>query len=227
MNQVKLKIKKLLALAGSSNEHEAKAALLKARALMAEHKLLPNDLAAEPDGHVAAEVIPVSFTFQSEPTLYKICQMLAEHCCCKIVLVHERHKKKYGVKLVGLQKDFELCKMIVEYGVQSVRAGAARIKAQMKESGADASQIREAVIAYETGFGTGLREALETQTQSHAEWGLVMQTPTVVLDYLSRFQDKKKIKRVFFSPESAFAHQSGYEDGKNFRFRDRLKAKEA
>lgn len=33
------KIKKLLALAESPNEHEAKAALLKAKELMAEHKL--------------------------------------------------------------------------------------------------------------------------------------------------------------------------------------------
>ena len=33
------KIKKLLALSESSNEHEAKSALLKAKKLMAEHKL--------------------------------------------------------------------------------------------------------------------------------------------------------------------------------------------
>ena len=38
------KIRKLLALAESPNEHEAKAALLKARQLMAEHKLSENDV---------------------------------------------------------------------------------------------------------------------------------------------------------------------------------------
>ena len=38
------KIKKLLALAESSNEHEAKAALLKAKELMAEHKLSEMDV---------------------------------------------------------------------------------------------------------------------------------------------------------------------------------------
>lgn len=38
------KIRKLLALAESPNEHEAKAALLKARQLMAEHKLTEAEL---------------------------------------------------------------------------------------------------------------------------------------------------------------------------------------
>lgn len=38
------KIKKLLALAESPNEHEAKAALLKAKELMAEHKLSEMDV---------------------------------------------------------------------------------------------------------------------------------------------------------------------------------------
>lgn len=44
MIDIKDKIAKLLALADSPNEHEAKAALLKARELMAEHKLRPEEI---------------------------------------------------------------------------------------------------------------------------------------------------------------------------------------
>ncbi len=40
----KTKIKKLLALSESPNEHEARAVLLKARQLMAEHKLAETEL---------------------------------------------------------------------------------------------------------------------------------------------------------------------------------------
>ena len=43
MMDYKEKIRKLLALAESENENEAKAALLKARELMAEHKLSEMD----------------------------------------------------------------------------------------------------------------------------------------------------------------------------------------
>lgn len=44
MSDVKDKIAKLLALAESPNENEAKAALLRARELMAEHKLRPEEI---------------------------------------------------------------------------------------------------------------------------------------------------------------------------------------
>ena len=44
MENYKEKIKKLLALSESSNEHEAKAALLKAKQLMMEHKITESDL---------------------------------------------------------------------------------------------------------------------------------------------------------------------------------------
>ena len=43
MNNIKDKIAKLLALAESPNENEAQAALLKARELMAQHKLRPEE----------------------------------------------------------------------------------------------------------------------------------------------------------------------------------------
>ena len=44
MSDIRDKIAKLLSLADSSNENEARAALLKARALMAQHKLCPEDI---------------------------------------------------------------------------------------------------------------------------------------------------------------------------------------
>nr|DAZ56609.1 MAG TPA: Protein of unknown function (DUF2786) [Caudoviricetes sp.] len=46
-NNIKERIAKLLALAESPNENEAKAALLKARALMVQHKLRPEECTAK------------------------------------------------------------------------------------------------------------------------------------------------------------------------------------
>lgn len=50
MNNIKEKIAKLLALTESPNESEAKAAMLKARELMAEHKILMSDLQGSGQG---------------------------------------------------------------------------------------------------------------------------------------------------------------------------------
>lgn len=58
------KIRKLLALAESLSEHEAKAALLKARQLMAEHKLRPEDIEPAKNKKLINREIDVTCTKQ-------------------------------------------------------------------------------------------------------------------------------------------------------------------
>ena len=53
MSKITEKIAKLLALAESPYEEEAKAALLQARRLMAEHKLMPEDI--EPQENIQTQ----------------------------------------------------------------------------------------------------------------------------------------------------------------------------
>lgn len=64
---VKDKIAKLLALADSSNEHEARAALLKARELMAENKLRPDDIKRTKDMKVIRRVLDITCTKMTNP----------------------------------------------------------------------------------------------------------------------------------------------------------------
>ncbi|QNO18916.1 MULTISPECIES: DUF2786 domain-containing protein [Caproicibacterium] len=53
---IKSKITKLLALSTSPNENEAKAALLKARQLMAEHKLQVSDVAPSENARLVQQL---------------------------------------------------------------------------------------------------------------------------------------------------------------------------
>ena len=62
MENYKEKIKKLLALSESSNEHEAKAALLKAKQLMVEHKIAESDLT---DGESVVKKIKSGVTYSA------------------------------------------------------------------------------------------------------------------------------------------------------------------
>lgn len=64
---IKDKIAKLLALAESPNENEAKAALLKARELMAEHKLRPEEVVKADKVKVIREVLDVTCTAMTNP----------------------------------------------------------------------------------------------------------------------------------------------------------------
>lgn len=62
MSKITEKIAKLLALAESPYEEEAKAALLQARRLMAEHKLMPEDIEPQENKKVIQECVGVTCT---------------------------------------------------------------------------------------------------------------------------------------------------------------------
>ena len=89
MSKITEKIAKLLALAESPYEEEAKAALLQARRLMAEHKLMPEDIEPQENKKVVQECVGITCTKLSSPwTVYLstlICrtlllQALSEPC---------------------------------------------------------------------------------------------------------------------------------------------------
>lgn len=80
---IKDKIAKLLALAESPNENEAKAALLKARELMAEHKLRPEEVVKADKVKVIREVLDVTCTAMTNPWAVSLSAIIAEHYCCR------------------------------------------------------------------------------------------------------------------------------------------------
>lgn len=79
---IKDKIAKLLALAESPNENEAKAALLKARELMAEHKLRPEDVKKAKKEKVIRKVLDITCTAMTNPWAASLLR-----CCCGALLL--------------------------------------------------------------------------------------------------------------------------------------------
>ena len=76
MSKITEKIAKLLALAESPYEEEAKAALLQARRLMAEHKLMPEDIEPQENKKVIQECVGITCTKLSSPwTVYRCRQI--------------------------------------------------------------------------------------------------------------------------------------------------------
>lgn len=77
------KIRKLLALAESPNEHEAKAALLKARELMAEHKLTEvglKDVEKQPVENILTDI---TCSKRRNPWVIRLSVVIGENYCCK------------------------------------------------------------------------------------------------------------------------------------------------
>ena len=76
-NNIKEKIAKLLALAESPNENEAKAALLKARALMVQHKLRPEECTGKKEKVVTKVLADIKCTTMTDFWIYKLSDVIA------------------------------------------------------------------------------------------------------------------------------------------------------
>ena len=101
-NNIKEKIAKLLALAESPNENEAKAALLKARALMVQHKLRPEECTGKKEKVVTKVLADIKCTTMTDFWIYKLSDVIAKHYCCKNYCRKPPRSKALTIILMGL-----------------------------------------------------------------------------------------------------------------------------
>ena len=115
MSKITEKIAKLLALAESPYEEEAKAALLQARRLMAEHKLMPEDIEPQENKKMVQECVGVTCTKLSSPWTVYLSTLIAAHYCCRPYRSHAHGSKVSEIGFIGMEDDFKLCKLAFLY----------------------------------------------------------------------------------------------------------------
>lgn len=216
MDAVKDKITKLLALAGSSNENEAKAALLKARELMAKHKLWPEELQRVSSNKVIEAHIGVFCTKQTDTWVDNLAAVIAAHYCCKSVRYHHKNAKKVEIGFAGLEDDFAVCKRIFLYAYDCVQSQKKRITASEKKHGSASAEIREMCNAYGRGFCLGLQATFTQQTAQHQEWGLVMAVPQAVEEAVSHWGKPSAYGNIRVDGWRQQYAATGYKDGEAF-----------
>ena len=128
MSAIKDKIAKLLALATSPNEQEAQAALLKARELMAKHKLRPEECQGQSGAKVVVRTVGVECTKQTDSWALTLGGIIGNRYCCKVYRQHAKGAKKVTVGFAGLEDDFEVCRRVYLYAYQCVKNTAAAQK---------------------------------------------------------------------------------------------------
>lgn len=214
MNNIKDKIAKLLALADSPNEHEAKEALLKARKLMAKHKLSEAECTKSENITVIKELVGISCTAMTNPWLIPLSATIAENYCCKAYNTRHKGGRIYNIGFAGLEDDFEICKRIFLYAYDCVLSFFnTYIHRDPHES---ASIYREKCNSYGFGFMYGVQKAFEDQQNRHQEWGLVMVVPQAVEDV---FRNAKKRANPGKEKKGGYLddyHRKGYQDGMAF-----------
>ena len=211
MNEYREKIRKLLALAKSPNENEAKAALLRARELMAKHKLTEADCAEMTKRKVECVETEFTFTKRRDQWTADLARAVAEHYCCTSILNHKRGSRTYAHAFIGLESDAEVCAEVFAYATRFVLSRVKDIRRELK--GFPASYVRYECDNYGYGFADGLKNEFERQRGEHHEWGLVMVNPPEVVAATSGMEEAtfKLHKDV-----SGASYADGFKEGGEF-----------
>ena len=215
IENIKDTISKLLALANSPNEHEAYAALLKARELMAKHKLQEADVKPTVGQKAIMRLTSITCTKMTNTWAVRLSAIIAEQYCCRAYRNRGYGAKKVTIGLVGLEDDIDICERIFTYAFDCVAAGCKRIKERHKHAYKPAT-IRNMMNVYGNGFCDGVQEAYRKQDKSHKEYGLVLVTPQAVADVMARMGKGGSYGTLSDGAWYKRFAQHGYQDGAQF-----------
>lgn len=132
MVDYKEKIRKLLALAESPVEAEARAALLKARQLMAEHKLTERECREAEKQAVKDVLTDITCSKRREPWIVPLSATIGESYCCKGYRKRYYGQQTQHVGFIGLEDDVEICTAVFKYAVDCIRAGGEEHQARVR-----------------------------------------------------------------------------------------------
>ncbi len=215
MSAVKEKIAKLLALSSSPNEKEAQAALLKARELMAKHKLTAEECREGQSDNVVKRTVGVECTKMTDAWALELGAIIGSRYCCKVYRQHVKGAKKVTVGFIGLEDDFEVCRRVYLYAYECVKARCRDIHSRHRNWNT-ATELREMCNAFGWGFCSGLESAFRAQEQEHQEWGLVLAVPQAVEDVVSGMSKPTTYGKVNVNGWRAKYANAGYAEGKRF-----------
>ena len=135
-NKVIDKIEKLLALAGSDNENEARAAMVKAQELMAKYEI--DRKRVQGKEHEERPVIYLSSGPFKDEWINMVATVIAENFRCRCITASiTRTGGSFRIRFYGYEEDAEICINIFNYAVKVVRKRFVTLRAIYAEAGRD------------------------------------------------------------------------------------------
>lgn len=207
------KVEKLLRLGdNNSSEAEAKAAILKARKLMAEHNIKMAELYIDEQKE---EIVRDDTILQYGVAWWHLDlhNIIASNFRCESItgLRYESRfdtRRKRKLWLLGYKTDVAIATEVFFYAVESVTYNANRYEYLNGKSGKK---------SYIAGYVMGIKKALEMQTEKlSSETALVLVTPQEVKDELYNICKGKTHNRKVGNIHDMSARVAGFEDGKRF-----------
>lgn len=159
-NKIIEKIEKLIALSGSDNENEAKAAMLKAQELMAKYEIEQDRI----DSERKKERPVVCFTSPMfrDDWCVDVGSLIANNFRCRAIISQRRNSGgAYRLKFFGFEEDAEISINVFNYAVKVIRKRMATLRAIYRD--AEREFGRNEKMAYVDGFCSGLYRNFEEQ----------------------------------------------------------------
>ena len=210
------KIEKLLALAGSDNENEAKSAMVKAQELMAKYEIDRERVQGKE--HEERAVIYLSGGPFKDEWINMVATVIAENFRCRCITVQRWGTGgSFRVRFYGYEEDAEICINIFNYAVKVVRKRFVTLRAIYAEAGKNFR--RNEKMNYIAGFCQGLDRNFEEQKKQSQSFALALVTPEAVNRYVNELpgvvlNETFKYER---NRENALLRRTGYVDGKAFQ----------
>ena len=218
------RIKKLLKLTESTNENEAKAAMLRVQRLLMKHKLTMNEINNAESSNEEKGVVETSSDITYANSTWKsfLGKIISDNFnCCYFV---SKDGRKKTVHFIGKEDDVEVCKATFRYAVQCADSKIKKLKYQRKKEKCSTKNID---MAYGMGFCRGLKSAFETQVQENKEkWSLVLCTPEDVMAAYNKLNLKTKKVKTKIDFSNAPIYNKGIKDGKSFNMRSKISEKD-
>lgn len=210
------KIKKLLALSESSNEHEAQLSLLKAQELLVKHKLSLKEVKEYKNYNAQIKDRKTIISFTKSKWKANLARVIADNFGC-----YHYFKTRYvhTITFFGREEDIEVCNIVLEYAVDCIESAIKRMRYQYSRDGYGTKGVAN---DYAIGFIAGLKQKLEEQMKANQEWGLVLVKDKEVVDAYDKKTFKRTINTNTQFQGNSDAYRKGSEDGKKFSISDKI-----
>lgn len=215
-NQVVDKIKKLLSLSESSNENEARAAMLKAQALLIKHKLSMKEVQdyKSYNNKIKDNVSSISFT--KSKWKGRLAYVIAENFGC---YSYFKTRRVHTITFLGREEDVTICNIVLEYAVDCIESAVKKIKYQYIRNGQSTKGI---VNDYAIGFIKGLQEKFEEQKSKNQGWGLVLVKDNEVVEAYNQKTFKRSVNTRTKLEGNTEVYYQGEKDGRKFSISDKI-----
>lgn len=210
------KIQKLLSLSESSNENEAKIAMLKAQELLIKHKLSLQEVKniRINNSKIKDDVTNISFT--KAKWKGKLAYLIAENFGC---YSYYKTRRIHRITFFGREEDVRVCNIVLEYAVDCIESTIKRLNREYIKNGYSTKGVGN---DYAIGFIEGLKENFEKQKKSNEEWGLVLFKDKEVIEEYSKKKFSGSINTNSTFKGNSDVYYQGLENGKKFSISDKI-----